>query len=46
MMRAALVLLGIVALSYFALQATNTDVFPLEPAGQPLVTTFQVAEHA
>jgi hypothetical protein len=42
MMRAALVLLGIAALSYFALQATNTDV----PASQRTATNMHAASGA
>jgi hypothetical protein len=42
MMRAALVLLGIVALSYFALQATNTDV----PESQRAATNMHAASGA
>jgi hypothetical protein len=42
MMRAALVLLGIAALSYFALQATNTDV----PESQRTATNMHAASGA
>ena len=42
MMRAAFVLLGIVALSYFALQATNTDV----PESQRTASNMHAASGA